>query len=301
MARFDVFVRGRARDPNLATIIALADNPANSADWPAYRDDIAPYVEFVIDKAPPADRERLVAALVAAFGDFARPWRFPWGTLVLGIAALAVGGALIYGIFWGGLIELLSTADAARGLITFLFASGTIAVVLIVAVAIFWVDVGEIASRFAPAKDVLTILIGVFGTILGFYFGSVTGEKGGLAVNDVAVAEDVVAPGGEATITGVLSGGTGPYAYAIAFDSHPPEDIARTVAADGAINAKAKVSAENEPRVVRFTVTGSDSAGHEVTTTGRIFVAPDAAAPANADQAPTPPSAPASSPAPTTQ
>jgi hypothetical protein len=47
-----------------------------------------------------------------------------------------------------------------------------VAVIVVVATFLGNGTPEELAERFQRGKDVLTILIGVFGAILGFYFGS---------------------------------------------------------------------------------------------------------------------------------
>ena len=64
----------------------------------------------------------------------------------------------------------------ARGLITFLFAFATIAIMLLVAITTFWMPKDDVQVRFEKAKDLLTILIAVIGTILGFYFGTLAAD-----------------------------------------------------------------------------------------------------------------------------
>jgi IPT/TIG domain-containing protein len=68
--------------------------------------------------------------------------------------------------------EGVSNVDFARGLITLLFAVGTIAIALILTfTAVFQNDPGS-KERFERGKEILSVLIGIFGTIIGFYFGS---------------------------------------------------------------------------------------------------------------------------------
>ena len=54
---------------------------------------------------------------------------------------------------------------------TFLFAFATTSVIVVVTIGVLWVPRDEIEVRFSKAKDIMTILISVLGTILGFYFG----------------------------------------------------------------------------------------------------------------------------------
>jgi hypothetical protein len=71
----------------------------------------------------------------------------------------------------------LAQVNNARGLLTFLFGLTTVGIAIIVVLSVF-LSSGtkeELTDRFQRGKDILTVLIGVFGAILGFYFGT---EKG---------------------------------------------------------------------------------------------------------------------------
>lgn len=109
--------------------------------------------------------ERLIAGNQAS--------RLGLGLIALSVAGVIAAAVVIYGIFFqAGFLSSLAKPDAARGLVTFLFAVATIAVVLITIIATFWVKADEVAARSGVAKEIITILIGIMGTILGFYFGS---------------------------------------------------------------------------------------------------------------------------------
>jgi hypothetical protein len=74
--------------------------------------------------------------------------------------------------FYTNLIETLASPGSAHGLITFLFSFITIAVILIVIIALLWMDKEEdLETRFTKAKDIIAILVRILGTIIGFYFG----------------------------------------------------------------------------------------------------------------------------------
>ena len=64
----------------------------------------------------------------------------------------------------------LSDPAVARGLITLLFAFATIWVAMILTLAA--IDTSTDKDKFNRAKDILTILVGIFGTIIGYYFGA---------------------------------------------------------------------------------------------------------------------------------
>jgi hypothetical protein len=66
----------------------------------------------------------------------------------------------------------LAKVEVARGLITFLIAIGTVGIAIILTVSTLVTDDNEDDKRFDRGKQVLTVLIGVLGTIVGFYFGS---------------------------------------------------------------------------------------------------------------------------------
>src|ERR1051325_7620054 len=81
----------------------------------------------------------------------------------------AVGLGLCVAIVWGlfthdSIVRELGNADLARGVITFVFAIGTIGIALLVVLGALIGDHSD--TQLGRAKEVLTTLIGVFGTIL---------------------------------------------------------------------------------------------------------------------------------------
>jgi hypothetical protein len=67
----------------------------------------------------------------------------------------------------------LAKPEVARGLITFLITITTAGIAIILAVSTLVLTEGDAGDkRFDRGKQVLTTLIGVLGTIVGFYFGS---------------------------------------------------------------------------------------------------------------------------------
>lgn len=152
-------------------------------------------------------------------------WSFVAVMAILGIG-LAV--AIVWGLFAkDSIVRELANVDLARGVITFIFAIGTIGIALLLT---FGALLGGLKTEeFANAKGVLTVLIGVFGTILGFYFGTAAGGGQKLDVAEIKFADKQL-------ITHI-SGGTQPYRYSIT--SSDPKDFApitSKVSDDGWIN-----------------------------------------------------------------
>ena len=75
----------------------------------------------------------------------------------------------------------VSDVTFSRGWISIVFASGTIAIALALAIStLFPTRAGDNSKeRFERGREVLTILVGIFGTILGFYFGSMGSSNDG--------------------------------------------------------------------------------------------------------------------------
>jgi hypothetical protein len=147
-------------------------------------------------------------------------------TIVRGVQVFAVLvlGFIGYGLYVSGgrfLLQLQETA-VSRGLITFLVAIVTVSMALVLVV---WViasnaDTETVKSRFSYAKDVLATLVGILGTVLGFYFGS--SEK---PIAEQLVLAELQVRSGQ-LITHV-SGGAAPYRYTVTPSTGDPKNATR--------------------------------------------------------------------------
>jgi hypothetical protein len=160
-------------DAALTQLRAFAD--AHAVQWPYHSNRMADYVR-VIQAANDPNEDALLTTLERYFLTWKKSGG-GWPGVITEFALLATGLIVVLFIFWAlfktDLITVLSNADQARGLITFLFAFITIAVIFVVVIAVLWMEKDEdIDSRFSKAKDVITILVGILGTIIGFYFGN---------------------------------------------------------------------------------------------------------------------------------
>jgi hypothetical protein len=196
VADFASWLRAQANpDPETAALRAFADP---RGDWPWWTNRLSDYVA-AIQAANPPNKDDLISAVSLNFGRWqagqARPGGLlatlasHLGALLLALFGLVVAVAIFYGLFFNPkFFELMAQVNQARGLITFLFAFATIAIILLVAITTFWMPKDEVQIRFEKAKDLLTILIGVMGTILGFYFGTVTSNPPAATTNTSAIS-----------------------------------------------------------------------------------------------------------------
>ncbi len=74
----------------------------------------------------------------------------------------------------GQFLLYLQKTEISRGFITFLVAVITVSMALILVVWALTSEADEtkFKTRFTSAKEILATLVGILGTILGFYFGS---------------------------------------------------------------------------------------------------------------------------------
>ncbi len=159
---------------------------------------------------------------------------------VFGGIAFLVLAMLAVGMFTGTLLEFLQTIPGARGLITFLIAIGTIAIAVILALASVIIDTNsnekaeELKERLSKGKEILTVLVGVLGTIVGFYFANSSDATGRLAVS-VTQAQSSVKQGDTIVVKAVATGGELPY-------EPPLINVGKGVRSDASIDEKGVIT-----------------------------------------------------------
>lgn len=138
--------------------------------------DIVP-VNGAIRTSPPAGSSIPVGTAVALEISSGPEWKFgqyilPGFFTALGLVVLGFIGYTLYQRNQS-FLSSLADKDFARGLITFLIAITTVGIAIILAIStVVTAETSESDRRFDRGKQVLTVLIGVLGTIVGFYFGS---------------------------------------------------------------------------------------------------------------------------------
>jgi hypothetical protein len=98
-------------------------------------------------------------------------------TALFALLGIIILGLIVYGITQKDqkFLTNLANKEVARGLITFLIAIATVGIAIILAISTLVLTEGDAGDkRFDRGKQVLSVLIGVLGTIVGFYFGAET-------------------------------------------------------------------------------------------------------------------------------
>ena len=163
---------------------------------PFQSSDVSDIADYVQEHAADGTADEWLRKLIDLYSSRDDRAGVSFGSLALMLGGLVVASIITAGVFFSeGFLPLLADPDVARGLVTFLFSFATIAVFVISAIAIFWVNPEEVDRRASYAKELLAVMIGVFGTILGFYFGSADERRAPVPATEVQTsdtAEDTV-------------------------------------------------------------------------------------------------------------
>jgi len=196
-----------------------------------------------------------------------RDWSQYIPTALFTLLGLIVLGLIVYGVTQssGSFLASLAQKDTARGLITFLITVATVGIALILAISTIVTSEGEGGDkRFDRGKQVLSVLIGVLGTIVGFYFGSseqprnsqpqanVVGQAGPLKITTVSLLDAVV--GKDYSVTLTCTGQSGHLKWSV--NPELPADF-HFDEANGRITGKPSATLKSTPYT--FTVTDDAS------------------------------------------
>jgi PASTA domain-containing protein/putative Ig domain-containing protein len=133
---------------------------------------------------------------------------------------VVLGGVVLWIIVKGvygnaGFLTNLANKEVARGLITFLVAITTVGIAVILAISTIILKGGDDDDkRFDRGKQVLTTLIGVLGTIVGFYFGSAIERPQTLAITPITLPAGAASTAYPSTAL-QATGGTPPLKWSV--------------------------------------------------------------------------------------
>jgi hypothetical protein len=292
-------------DPDIINLQSYADGHTTS--WPWWSDSKTDYEQHIDMNEKDADRNaNLKEALSTSFSAWLNasnpdePIAIPAAKnpiiefvtknmlpLISFLVILIIVFILIWGLFDEEFFYSIAGINQARGFITFLFALSTMGVILLIAASVFWLPPEELDRRFPPAKDLLTVIIGVLGTILGFYFGSIVeGENRERALNiaNIGVSSPVAQPSSTVKISATILGGEPPYTYSIRFTDPIGAANTSTMAVEsetsdtGAVVKDVVIPPDvSKPTGITFTMIANDAQGAQAHASSATVVAPGAA------------------------
>jgi len=224
-------------------------------------------------KFPPVDPIRLafviggtavasILSLIALYSVIVRGHLAPF----VSVMALIAFGLSAYLIMAPGIGEM----KHARGVITVIFSVGTISIALILVMAVLFSkwsgsDSQHLTERFESAKQVLTMLLGILGTIVGFYFGSTTDDAAATFSARVLASDLTPTAGDSLTVTVLFEGGKPPFLYSLEFDDSEIEDITNQKTETRSVQHVVSLDKVNKPKELGVTLTVTDDAGDETT------------------------------------
>lgn len=216
-----------------------------------------------------------------------KQWIITYAPLLAAVVTAILFVLIIASLFWPflrfsgmpetTLLRELADSAVARGLITFLVAVSTVGIALILTVYAVATQDPKAKENFAMAKEVLSSLVGVLGTIVGFYFGSTTtppaqavppppAQVSALRVESVTVQPSEVKNGDTVTVRGKIMGGKLPYDYTINFQPESIPPLQHKSSRDGSFEEKVVVPQGIAPgTTVEMTISAKDQAGGSIT------------------------------------
>lgn len=197
------------------------------------------------------EAERAANELVE-YGETARAFADTSQSRPLGFWA-KVGAFILFAVFAGLLwfiayyisslgAEKLSTIEATRPLLVVTAIVSTIAFGGALLVGSLFTSEGTYEDRFRHAREIFLVFSGVFGTVLGFYFGA--GDSSRTLFGLDATLED-------ATLVAYATGGTAPYKFVVTYG---PKGQSKTADTSTGFAVFSFDKAKDDIRPLRITV-----------------------------------------------
>jgi hypothetical protein len=142
-------------------------------------------------------------------------------SVIVAVFAVIAAGVGI-GLYNSRIFDQLKDSSYARGVITYLVTIATIGLIFIIVLQIMFVK-KESEEQVKGAREVLAILAGILGTIVGFYFGQTTDSTKPPRIEQLAISPIT---DGKERITAFVNGGVIPYKYTLSFsDGAEPKEV----------------------------------------------------------------------------
>jgi hypothetical protein len=198
----------------------------------------------------------------------------PLTILLILTSVLALIGADVLNLDKGRVLARMSEHEFARGLITYLFAVTTIGTSVVLVMAALTGAIDE--EPYKRGKEILALLLGVFGTIVGFYFGSEAhaGQELELNLSPPYLESSTLVAGTTTPLTAYVNGGKPPYAYGYAFNDAGAIEYSGAVDANGWIKANVTAPSVTAPTQKQLVVGVQDKSGSTMTRTVTVTVRP---------------------------
>jgi hypothetical protein len=175
---------------------------------------------------PQAQPSAVQPRILGAFHNLGIWLQGNWGvalTMILIVfAALWIGWTMYKNPL---ILSDLKDQAYARGVITFLITIVTMVMAFLLVIQSFTIQGEDAEKRFSRAREVFTVLMGVLGTIVGFYFGSVERPLVSLDIAEIRVTDK--------QLLTHISGGTKPYRYSITSSDRDFKTIKNRTSEDG--------------------------------------------------------------------
>ncbi|WP_026603635.1 hypothetical protein [Methylomonas sp. 11b] len=187
------------------------------------------------------------------------------------LCAVALLG--LYFLLKGDFLDKIQNIDVARGLITTTISIVSVAMAMVLVLyPITGSDKENLSlkDRFMLSKEVLTMFVGILGTIVGFHYGSDHGSTGSVSETFIVSPNEVQA-GSPVTLVSVLTHGTPPYTYEVSSEPNGIEKKGEIL--DNVINLQVNAPADiKADTAYKITLTAKDSNDTEIAKLKRLVM-----------------------------
>lgn len=160
----------------------------------------------------------------------------------------------------------VTSKDYARGLITVIFGIGTVAVAMTLVLSSLLLPATDLnfKERFGMAKEVLTLMLGIFGAVIGFYFGTGNDVPNTPppTISEVIVPAETPTQGDNTSIMVLIDGGEPDFRVSVDFGASDLKPVEYN-SSQRWIKVPISLSGAEQTGLVEFKVVVSDSLGRK--------------------------------------